>query len=66
MLMKFYHVFADGIDHFADTGTDAMYEFMRMLDVGYTRIRLYRVIGEDDTCIDYEEDCLLGIGEMPY
>ena len=66
MKIKFYHVFADNIDDFTDTGEEAMTSFMKMLDAGNVRIRLYSVIGERDSCIDDEEDCLLAIGEMPY
>ena len=66
MLIKFYHIFADGIDAYADTGTEAVKEFMRMIDSGYERIRLYVIVGELGKCVNQEEKCLLGIGDMPY
>ena len=65
-LVWFYHIFADDVDDYAETGTDAMKKFMVLLDAGYERIRLYSVYGEKNTCVDHEENCLLAIGDMPY
>ena len=63
--MKFYHVFADGVDEFPDSALSAIECFEQYIKDGYTRIRLYMVIGREDSCIDDYEDCLMYMGDMP-
>lgn len=65
-LIHFYHVFADNRDHYADTPEDAMEAFQKFVDEGECRIRLYSVVGEEETCTDHFEDVLMSYGDYPW